>query len=84
MACRATKGRTYFLGKDSALIYIGRIFVDPSKSNTGYGPGIMKQIEAIFSKVLVWELETPVWNVRTITNGWVKGRNIAQSTKICK
>ena len=43
----------------------GRIFVDPAEFRKGYGIAIMEQIENICSEITVWELDIPIWNIRT-------------------
>lgn len=48
-----------------SLMYIGRIFVDPSEFKKGYGIAIMEQIETLNSDISVWKLDTPIWNIRT-------------------
>lgn len=50
---------------DKGVMYIGRIFVDPSEFKKGYGIAIMKQLESLYPDVLRWKLETPVWSIRT-------------------
>jgi ribosomal protein S18 acetylase RimI-like enzyme len=56
-------GALLFL-KDNEL-NIGRIFVDPEYFRNGYGIFMMQQIEAMFSEVKVFTLDTPIWNART-------------------
>lgn len=46
------------------LIYVGRIFVEPSKFRKGYGMAIMNEIEHM-EGISVVELDTPIWNKRT-------------------
>ena len=50
--------------KNPSVLYIGRIFVDPSQFKKGYGIAIMEQIEKSYPDISTWKLETPVWNIR--------------------
>lgn len=56
-------GALLFLKADE--LNVGRIFVDPEHFRKGYGIFMMQQIEAMFSEVKVFTLDTPIWNVRT-------------------
>ena len=56
-------GAVLFLDKDK--LYVGRIFVSPEHHRKGYGIYIMQEIEAMFSDVKEFALDTPIWNVRT-------------------
>lgn len=51
--------------KNSAVLYIGRIFIDPTHFRKGYGIKIMELLESIDSNIRVLKLDTPIWNVRT-------------------
>ena len=44
---------------------VGRIFVNPAHFRKGYGIRMMEAIEAQFTDVKVFTLDTPVWNIRT-------------------
>ncbi|MBQ4090301.1 MAG: GNAT family N-acetyltransferase [Clostridia bacterium] len=46
-------------------MYVGRIFVDPSRFRMGYGTALMQAIEGLYSDVTTLSLDTPVWNNRT-------------------
>lgn len=50
---------------DKSTMYIGRIFVDPSEFKKGYGIEIMEQLENLYPDISCWQLDTPVWNIRT-------------------
>ena len=50
---------------NKAELNIGRIFVAPEHFRKGYGVFLMQQIEAMFTDVKVFTLDTPVWNIRT-------------------
>lgn len=56
-------GAILFLDKDR--LNIGRIFVSPEHHRKGYGIHIMQEIEATFSDINEFALDTPIWNVRT-------------------
>ena len=56
-------GALLFLKDDQ--LNVGRIFVAPEYFRKGYGIFMMQEIEAMFSEVKVFTLDTPVWNVRT-------------------
>ena len=56
-------GAILFLEKDK--LNVGRIFVSPEHFRKGYGICIMREIEAIFSDVKEFALDTPICNVRT-------------------
>ena len=58
-------GAILFLDKDK--LNIGRIFVSPEHHRKGYGIYMMREIEAMFSDVKEFVLDTPIWNVRTNT-----------------
>lgn len=45
-------------------VYIGRIFIDPSLFNKGYGIKLMKAIEETYPRK-EYQLDTPTWNIRT-------------------
>lgn len=47
------------------IMFVGRIFVDPAEFRKGYGIAIMEQIENICPEIIAWELDTPIWNIRT-------------------
>ena len=47
------------------IMFVGRIFVDPAEFRKGYGIAIMEQIENICPEITTWELDTPIWNIRT-------------------
>ena len=44
---------------------VGRIFVASEHFRKGYGIFMMQEIEAMFSNVKEFTLDTPIWNVRT-------------------
>lgn len=48
-----------------ALMHIGRIFVDPEWFHRGLGTQIMEQLEELYSDIVIWDLDTPLWNRRT-------------------
>ena len=56
-------GAILFLDKDK--LNIGRIFISPEHHREGYGIYMMQEIEAMFSDVKEFVLDTPIWNVRT-------------------
>ena len=56
-------GAILFLEKDK--LNVGRIFVSPEHFRKGYGICMMQEIEALFSGVKEFALDTPIWNVRT-------------------
>ena len=58
-------GALLFPDKDK--LNIGRIFVSPEHHRKGYGIYMMQEIEAMFSDVKEFVLDTPIWNVRTNT-----------------
>ena len=58
-------GAILFLEKDK--LNIGRLFVSPEHHRKGYGIYMMQEIEATFSNVKEFVLDTPIWNVRTNT-----------------
>ena len=58
-------GAILFLDKDSEILYIGRIFIDPAHHRKGYGLSLMKMVEAYYSGIRKIKLDTPLWNVRT-------------------
>lgn len=43
---------------------LGRIFIDPEFQNRGIGADACRFMEATFSKINRWKLETPKWNHR--------------------
>ncbi|MDO5294560.1 MAG: GNAT family N-acetyltransferase [bacterium] len=51
--------------QNASLMYVGRIFVDPSLFHRGYGLMLMNKLEQIHSEITIWQLETPIWNMRT-------------------
>ena len=59
-----TVGGALLFIKDSEM-NVGRIFVAPEHFRKGYGIFMMQQIEAGFSEVQTFTLDTPIWNVRT-------------------
>ena len=58
-------GAILFLDKDSEILYIGRIFIDPVHYRKGYGLSLMKMAETYYSGIKKIKLDTPLWNVRT-------------------
>lgn len=46
-------------------LYLGRIFIDPFYHRLGLGEKAMKLIEAKYKDVLLFKLDTPIWNTRT-------------------
>ena len=50
---------------DGDTLNIGRIFVSPEHFHKGYGICMMQEIEAMYSGVKIFTLDTPVWNTRT-------------------
>ena len=53
------------LFQDGEEMNVGRIFVNPEHFRKGYGIRMMEAIEAQFTDVKVFTLDTPVWNIRT-------------------
>lgn len=51
-------------------LYVGRIFVAPQYFRQGFGAEIMKLIEQNNPSIKKFELDTPIWNIRT--NGFYK------------
>ncbi len=51
--------------KENDVLYVGRIFVDPSQYKKGFGKEMMRQIERMDTTKHTFRLETPVWNSRT-------------------
>ena len=58
-------GAILFLKND--VLNVGRIFVAPEHFCKGYGPIMMQEVENMFPEVIEITLDTPVWNVRTIS-----------------
>ncbi len=58
-----TGGAILFLKGDE--LNVGRIFIAPEHFRKGYGIFMMQEIEAMFSNVKEFILDTPIWNVRT-------------------
>ena len=58
-------GAILFLDKDGEILYIGRIFLDPSHHRKGYGLTLMNMVEAFYPGIKKIKLDTPLWNVRT-------------------
>ena len=56
-------GALLFLKDDQ--LNVGRIFIAPEYFHKGFGIFMMQEIEAMFSEVKTFTLDTPVWNVRT-------------------
>ena len=56
-------GAILFLKGDE--LNVGRIFIAPEHFRKGYGIFMMQEIEAMFSNVKEFTLDTPIWNVRT-------------------
>ena len=56
-------GAILFLKGDE--LNVGRIFVAPEHFRKGYGIFMMQEIEAMFSNIKEFTLDTPIWNVRT-------------------
>lgn len=50
---------------EGETLRIGRIFISPDFFRRGYGCLLLRDIEELFPKVRTFELDTPVWNVRT-------------------
>ena len=50
---------------DGEKLNIGRIFVSPEYHRKGFGIFMMQKIEAMYSEVKEFYLDTPIWNVRT-------------------
>lgn len=46
--------------KNTAVLYIGRIFIDPTHFRKGYGIKIMELLESIDSNIRVLKLDTPI------------------------
>lgn len=59
-----TVGGAVLFVKDKEM-NVGRIFVSPEHFRKGYGIFMMQQIEAMFSEVQIFTLDTPIWNIRT-------------------
>ena len=53
------------LFRQGDTLNVGRIFIDPRHFRKGYGILMMREIEAMFSDVKTFTLDTPVWNTRT-------------------
>lgn len=53
------------LFKDGTNLYIGRIFIDPKHFHEGLGTKLMELIENLYSDVISFTLDTPLWNIRT-------------------
>lgn len=53
------------LFKDGSNLYIGRIFIDPEHFHKGLGTRLMEMIENLYSDVMSFTLDTPLWNIRT-------------------
>ena len=53
------------LFKDGTNLDIGRIFIDPEHFHEGLGTKLMEMIENLFSDVISFTLDTPLWNIRT-------------------
>ena len=58
-------GAILFLKND--VLIVGRIFVAPEHFCKGYGTIMMQEVENMFPEVNEITLDTPVWNVRTIS-----------------
>ena len=58
-------GAILFLKND--VLNVGRIFVVPEHFHKGYGTIMMQEVENMFPEVNEITLDTPVWNVRTIS-----------------
>ena len=58
-------GAILFLKND--VLNVGRIFVAPEHFCKGYGTIMMQEVENMFPEVNEITLDTPVWNVRTIS-----------------
>ena len=58
-------GAILFLKND--VLNVGRIFVAPEHFCKGYGTIMMQEEENMFPEVNEITLDTPVWNVRTIS-----------------
>ena len=50
---------------DVEKLNIGRIFISPEHHRKGYGIYIMQEIEGMFPTVKEFNLDTPIWNIRT-------------------
>ena len=46
-------------------VIIGRVFISPLYHRQGYGIRLMKDIEKFFPEAVVFELDTPLNNIRT-------------------
>ena len=51
--------------RNTGIINIGRIFVDPVQFQKGYGVKIMQEIEKLDPRITMLILDTPIWNRRT-------------------
>ena len=58
-------GAILFLKND--VLNVGRIFVAPEHFCKGYGTIVIQEVENMFPEVNEITLDTPVWNVRTIS-----------------
>lgn len=58
-------GAILFPDNSSGILYVGRIFVDPTEFKRGYGIAIMGEIEKLYPNLSIFRLETPAWNSRT-------------------
>ena len=48
-----------------SFLYVGRIFIDPSRFGQGYGIRLMELIEGMSPEITTFCPDTPVWNTRT-------------------
>ena len=58
-------GAIVFPDKNKSEICVGRIFISPDCFCKGYGTLVMQKLEEEFSDIHTWNLDTPLWNVRT-------------------
>jgi GNAT superfamily N-acetyltransferase len=57
-------GIIVFKSKEDGSYFLGRIFIEPSYQNKGYGKKAMKYIEEYYLDSKKWQLDTPQWSVR--------------------
>ena len=50
---------------DGSSMYVARIFIDPQFHRMGYGIKTLRLIEKLIPDIHIYNLDTPLWNVRT-------------------
>ncbi len=51
--------------ENPCMIHIDRIFVAPQYHRKGYGIRLMEEITRVFERPCLFQLDTPIWNIRT-------------------